>query len=212
MTYSVKEIYFTLQGEGLQSGRPAVFCRFSGCNLWTGLEKDIDKAVCRFCDTDFVGTDGPGGDKFATPTALAATVAAIWVAEAEEGVPYVVCTGGEPLLQVDAALIIAFKEEGFEVGVETNGTIKVPDGLDWICVSPKTDAPLVQKSGNELKLVYPQEGGAPERFAGLEFDHFLLQPMDGPVRDLNTALAADYCTANPQWRVSVQTHKLVDLP
>ena len=212
MTYSVKEIYFTLQGEGLQSGRPAVFCRFSGCNLWTGLEKDRDKAVCRFCDTDFVGTDGPGGGKFATPTALAATVAALWVAEAEEGVPYVVCTGGEPLLQVDAALIIAFKEEGFEVGVETNGTIKVPDGLDWICVSPKTDAPLVQKSGNELKLVYPQEGGAPERFAGLEFDHFLLQPMDGPVRDLNTALAVDYCTANPQWRVSVQTHKLVDLP
>jgi 7-carboxy-7-deazaguanine synthase len=211
MTYSVKEIYFTLQGEGVQSGRPAVFCRFSGCNLWTGLEKDRDKAVCRFCDTEFVGTDGPGGGKFATPTALAATVAAIWVAEAEEGVPYVVCTGGEPLLQLDEELITAFKEEGFEVGVETNGTIAAPEGLDWICVSPKVDAQLVQKTGDELKLVYPQEGGAPERFAGLTFNHFLLQPMDGTERDSNTALAVDYCNANPQWKVSVQTHKLVGL-
>ncbi|MBO44209.1 MAG: 7-carboxy-7-deazaguanine synthase [Rhodospirillaceae bacterium] len=212
MTYSIKEIYFTLQGEGVQSGRPAVFCRFSGCNLWTGLEKDRDTAVCRFCDTDFVGTDGPGGGKFATPAALAAAVAGFWVAEAEEGVPYVVCTGGEPLLQVDAALIVAFKEEGFEVGIETNGTIKVPDGLDWICVSPKADKALVQNSGNELKLVYPQEGVPPERFEGLAFDHFLLQPMDGPMRDSNTALVAEYCAENPQWRVSVQTHKLVDLP
>lgn len=210
MVYSVKELYFTLQGEGAQAGRPAVFCRFAGCNLWSGLEKDRASAVCRFCDTEFVGTDGPGGGRFEAE-ALARAAAEMWAAEAEEGVPYVVCTGGEPLLQLDVKLIAAFKKEGFQVGVETNGTIEAPDGLDWICVSPKAEADLVQKTGDELKLVYPQEGGAPERYRDLAFDHFLLQPMDGPEREVNTALASEYCAAHPEWRVSLQTHKLVGL-
>lgn len=211
MTYSVKELYFTLQGEGVQAGRPAVFCRFAGCNLWSGLEKDRATAVCRFCDTDFVGTDGPGGGRFAHAEDLARAVAETWAEEAEEGVPCVVCTGGEPLLQLDVPLIAAFKQEGFQVGVETNGTIAAPDGLDWICVSPKAEAELVQTRGDELKLVYPQEGGEPERYLNLAFDHFLLQPMDGPEREANTSLATEYCAAHPPWRVSLQTHKLVGL-
>jgi len=211
MTYSVKELYFTLQGEGVQVGRPAVFCRFAGCNLWTGREQNRADAVCQFCDTEFVGTDGPDGGRFKRAEDLARTVAETWAAEAEEGVPYVVCTGGEPLLQLDAPLIAAFKAEGFQVGIETNGTLQAPEGLDWICVSPKAAADLVQKSGNELKLVYPQDGAQPERYAGLAFEHFLLQPMDGPDQETNTALASDYCAAHPEWRVSLQTHKLVGL-
>jgi 7-carboxy-7-deazaguanine synthase len=212
MTYSVKELYFTLQGEGVQAGRAAVFCRFAGCNLWSGRERDRTAAVCRFCDTDFVGTDGPGGGRYGRADDLARAVSDIWAEEAEEGVPYVVCTGGEPLLQLDTTLIAAFKQAGFEIGVETNGTIQAPEGLDWICVSPKAEAELVQVSGNELKLVYPQDSGAPERYRALAFDHFLLQPMDGPARAENTAAAYDYCAAHPGWRVSLQTHKLVGLP
>jgi 7-carboxy-7-deazaguanine synthase len=209
MTYSVKEIYFTLQGEGAQTGRPAVFLRFAGCNLWTGLEKDRAEAVCNFCDTDFVGVDGPGGGKFRDAQALAKAVAAHWP---KGGRPYVVCTGGEPLLQIDAALIDALHEKGFEIGVETNGTIDAPEGLDWICVSPKADAALVQRQGHELKLVYPQEKARPERFAALPFDFFYLQPMDGPSREANTAAAIEYCKANPQWRLSLQTHKALGIP
>ncbi|MGN6514516.1 MAG: 7-carboxy-7-deazaguanine synthase [Rhizomicrobium sp.] len=211
MTYSVKEIYYTLQGEGAQTGRAAVFLRFAGCNLWTGLERDRAAAVCHFCDTDFVGTDGPGGGKFKDADALAGTVAAQWP-KGHPGKPYVVCTGGEPLLQVDAPLIVALHARGFEIGVETNGTQDAPPGLDWICVSPKADAPLTLTSGSELKLVYPQALATPEKFAGLKFDHFFLQPMDGPQRVENTKAAADYCLAHPQWRLSLQTHKLIGIP
>jgi 7-carboxy-7-deazaguanine synthase len=211
MTYSVKEMHYTLQGEGAQTGRPAVFLRFAGCNLWTGLEKDRAVAVCKFCDTDFVGTDGPGGGKFADAASLAGAVRALWPA-GEGGRPYVVCTGGEPLLQIDEALIGALHAEGFEIGVETNGTLAAPPGLDWICVSPKSTAPLVQRRGNELKLVYPQEDCPPEQFEGLDFDHFLLQPMDGPERERNTALAVAYCLAHPQWQLSLQTHKMLGIP
>ncbi len=207
MAYTVKEIFYTLQGEGKQAGRPAVFCRFSGCNLWSGREADRGKAVCRFCDTDFVGI-GPDGGRFADAEALAAAVRARWPADAPPTArPYVVCTGGEPLLQLDAAAIAALHHAGFEVAVETNGTIAAPPGLDWICVSPKAQAPLVQQYGDELKLVYPQAGGDPERYAGLAFRHFLLQPMDGPEVAANTRAAVDYCLANPQWHLSVQTHK-----
>ncbi|GKQ57645.1 7-carboxy-7-deazaguanine synthase [Sphaerotilus sulfidivorans] len=213
MSYAVKEIFYTLQGEGAQAGRAAVFCRFAGCNLWSGRESDRATAVCTFCDTDFVGTDGQNGGKFASADALADAVAARWpggVAGAA-GRPYVVCTGGEPLLQLDDALVEAFHARGFEVAVETNGTQPAPAGLDWICVSPKADAPLLLTAGDELKLVYPQPLARPERFAGLAFDHFFLQPMDGPERLAHTRAATDYCMAHPQWRLGVQMHKIVGI-
>ncbi len=208
--YSVKEIFYTLQGEGANAGRAAVFCRFAGCNLWTGREEDRSSAVCRFCDTDFVGTDGVGGGKFADAVALAAAVERAWAGAAEDR--FVVCTGGEPLLQLDAALIDALHECGFEIAVETNGTIAAPAGLDWICVSPKAEAALKQTSGDELKLVYPQETAKPERFAGLDFQHFFLQPMDGDDTEENTRAATAYCLAHPKWRLSLQTHKLIGIP
>lgn len=208
MTYSVKEIFLTVQGEGGQAGRPAVFLRFAGCNLWSGREQDRATAVCSFCDTDFVGTDGEGGGKFADAERLADAVAGQWIGA--EGQPkLVVCTGGEPLLQLDAALVAALKGRGFDVAVETNGTLTVPPGVDWICVSPKADAPLAQTSGQELKLVYPQAGADPERFAGLDFERFWLQPMDGPELEANTAAAVAYCLSHPRWRLSVQTHKYI---
>lgn len=210
MTYAVKEIFYTLQGEGGQSGRAAVFCRFAGCNLWSGREQDRSAAVCSFCDTDFVGTDGAGGGKFDTPEALAAAVARHWPAAAG-GQPLVVCTGGEPLLQLDAPLIAALHARGFEIAVETNGTQPAPPGLDWICVSPKADAPLVLKAGDELKLVYPQPLAMPERFEKLAFRHFFLQPMDGPDRVRNTQAVVEYCLAHPQWRLGLQTHKVVGI-
>lgn len=210
MTYSVKEIFYTLQGEGANAGRPAVFCRFSGCNLWTGREQDRATAVCRFCDTEFVGTDGDGGGKFETAEALASAVAARWPAGGK-GTPLVVCTGGEPLLQLDAALVEALRAKGFSIAVETNGTLEPPAGDLWLTVSPKSGAPFVLKRGSELKLVYPQPGADPEKFAGLAFDHFFLQPMDSPERAKNTALAVDYCLAHPQWRLSLQTHKITGI-
>jgi len=210
MTYSVKELYYTLQGEGAQSGRAAVFLRFAGCNLWSGLEKDRAEAVCRFCDTDFVGTDGPGGGKFANAASLARAVFAKWPPGAK-GKPYVVCTGGEPLLQLDKTLVVALHEVGFEVGIETNGTLLPPAGIDWICVSPKADAEQKLKHGDELKLVYPQSGADPERFAGQDFRNFFLQPMDGPTRDENVDAATRYCLDHPQWRLSLQTHKLIGI-
>ena len=210
MTYSVKEIVYTLQGEGANVGRPAVFCRFSGCNLWTGREQDRATAVCRFCDTEFVGTDGDGGGKFETAEALASAVAARWPAGGK-GTPLVVCTGGEPLLQLDAALVEALRAKGFSIAVETNGTLEPPAGDLWLTVSPKAGAPFVLKRGTELKLVYPQPGAEPEKFAGLAFDHFFLQPMDSPERSKNTALAIDYCLAHPQWRLSLQTHKITGI-
>lgn len=214
MTYSVKEIYYTLQGEGAQTGRPAVFLRFAGCNLWTGREKDRAGAVCNFCDTEFVGTDGPGGGKFATAAELAASVRARWPGESRSDRPYVVCTGGEPLLQLDAAAIDAIHAAGFEIGVETNGTLEAPPGIDWICVSPKADAPVVQTSGDELKLVYPQiePEAQPERFAGMRFSHYFLQPMDSEDRDANVRAAIRYCLENPRWKLSLQTHKIVGIP
>jgi 7-carboxy-7-deazaguanine synthase len=211
MTYAVKEIFYTLQGEGAQTGRPAVFCRFAGCNLWTGREEDRRAAVCKFCDTDFVGI-GPDGGKFTAPQALADAVAARWpINDGERGRPYVVCTGGEPLLQLDEPAIGALQKRGFEVAVETNGTCVAPLVLDWVCVSPKAGAELVQRTGDELKLVYPQPDAPPERFADLEFRHFFLQPMDGPEIQRNTRLAVEYCLAHPQWRLSLQTHKLLGL-
>lgn len=212
MTYSVKEIFYTLQGEGIHSGRPAVFCRFAGCNLWTGREEDRDKAICRFCDTDFVGTNGAGGGKFESPEALASAVAVKWPAGSPEARKLVVCTGGEPLLQLDEPLVAAFHACGFEVAVETNGTQPAPAGLDWVCVSPKANAPVVLSRGDELKLVFPQQDAPPERFEGMEFRHFLLQPMDGPERERNTRLAVVYCKAHPQWRLSLQTHKILGIP
>jgi 7-carboxy-7-deazaguanine synthase len=211
VTYQVKEIYYTLQGEGARTGRAAVFLRFAGCNLWSGREEDRSVATCKFCDTDFLGTNGPGGGKFQTAIALAETVSARWPDEAG-GKPYVVCTGGEPLLQLDAALIEALHASGFEIGVETNGTIAPPPGIDWLCVSPKAGAELVARRGDELKLVYPQPGAEPEQFAHLAFDRFYLQPMDGPERRQNSALAVDYCLAHPRWRLSLQSHKLVGIP
>ncbi|MBH9577120.1 7-carboxy-7-deazaguanine synthase [Inhella proteolytica] len=209
MSYAVKECFYTLQGEGAQAGRPAVFLRFAGCNLWSGREQDRAQAVCNFCDTDFVGTDGAGGGKFATPEALAEWVASRWPGG---GKPYVVCTGGEPLLQLDEPAIEALHANGFEVAVETNGTQPAPAGLDWICVSPKADAPVVLTKGHELKLVYPQPLAPPERFAGLEFEHFFLQPLDGLQKNKHTRAAIDYCLAHPQWRLSLQTHKLLGIP
>ncbi|HSB54227.1 MAG TPA: 7-carboxy-7-deazaguanine synthase [Gemmatimonadales bacterium] len=211
--YSVKELFYTLQGEGANAGRPAVFLRFAGCNLWSGREADRAAAVCRFCDTEFVGTDGPGGGKFATPEALAAAVAKAWPAgPGPKARPLVVCTGGEPLLQLDPAAIAALHGEGFEVAVETNGTIAAPAGLDWICVSPKAEAELIQRSGNELKLVFPQAGAEPERFRSLDFQHFFLQPMDGPDQRANTERAVRYCLEHPEWRLSLQTHKMLGIP
>lgn len=213
MTYSVKEIYFTLQGEGAQTGRPAVFLRFAGCNLWSGREKHRSAAICRFCDTDFVGTGGPGGGKFSTADALAEAVAAHWPAAPADTVRYVVCTGGEPLLQLDEPLIKALHAREFEIGVETNGTIAAPDGIDWLCVSPKADAPIVQTSGDELKLVFPQKEAEaqPERFTSLAFANFFLQPLDDEHLPENTRAAIDYCLVHPRWRLSVQTHKLLGI-
>lgn len=207
--YSVKEIFYTLQGEGANAGRAAVFCRFTGCNLWTGREQDRESAVCRFCDTDFVGT-GPDGGRFTGADALADAVRARWP-DAARGRPLVVCTGGEPLLQLDAALVDAFHARGFEVAVETNGTQAPPPGIDWICVSPKARASLVLTHGHELKLVFPQDDGMPERYASLDFERFYLQPMDGPDVIENTRRAVEYCLQHPQWRLSLQTHKLLGI-
>ncbi len=209
MTYTVKEIYYTLQGEGSHSGRAAVFCRFTGCNLWSGHEEDRGKAVCRFCDTDFLGTDGPSGGKFKSSELLAKAVSECW--PNNKGVPYVVCTGGEPLLQLDNNLIVAFKKCGFVVGVETNGTHEAPDGLDWICVSPKANQPLKLTGGDELKLVYPQEEVDPAKYANLHFKHFYLQPLDNVNLEQNTQKAINYCLKHPQWRLSTQMHKIVNI-
>ena len=209
MTYSAKEIFYTIQGEGINAGRPAVFLRFSGCNLWSGLEKDRASAICSFCDTDFVGTDGEGGGKFSTAQDLANAVASHWPNEVGKDEALVICTGGEPLLQLDRAAIDALHEKGFQVAVETNGTIKAPEGIDWICVSPKSTAPLVQTSGHELKLVYPQDTAPPELFQDLSFEHFLLQPMDGPHLEENTQKTIAYCLNHPKWRFSLQTHKVI---
>lgn len=213
MRYSSKEIYYTLQGEGAQTGRPAVFLRFAGCNLWSGREEDRADAICRFCDTDFFGTDGPGGGRFPTAADVADAVADAWPrAASATSRPFVVCTGGEPLLQLDESLIGALHARGFEVAIETNGTIVAPAGVDWICVSPKAGTELRQICGHELKLVYPQDGLDPASFEGLDFVHFSLQPMDGPERDQNTELAIEYCLAHPKWRLSLQTHKLLGIP
>jgi 7-carboxy-7-deazaguanine synthase len=209
MTYSVKEIFYTLQGEGANAGRPAVFCRFAGCNLWSGREQDRATAVCQFCDTDFVGTDGTLGQKYADAQTLAAQMGTLWPSQAAR--PFCVLTGGEPLLQVDAALIAALHERGFEVAVETNGTVAAPPGLDWICVSPKAGAPLRLMAGNELKVVVPQAGLDLDELAAMPFTHRLLQPMDGPLRTQNTAWAIDKCLADPRWRLSVQTHKVLGI-
>ncbi|MCJ9430227.1 7-carboxy-7-deazaguanine synthase [Kordiimonas marina] len=211
MVYTVKELFYTLQGEGANAGRPAVFCRFAGCNLWSGLERDRTTAICQFCDTDFIGTDGEGGGKFKTAEDLAAAVTAQWPMGAG-GTPLVVCTGGEPLLQLDEALIKALHAAGFEIAVESNGTVLPPDGIDWLCISPKIGSEMIVTSGQELKLVYPQEGGDPAQFEHLDFDHFFLQPMDSPTQAENTARAIDYCKAHPKWRLSVQTHKVVGIP
>jgi 7-carboxy-7-deazaguanine synthase (Cx14CxxC type) len=210
MSYAVKEIFYTLQGEGAQAGRAAVFCRFAGCNLWTGREQDRATAICGFCDTDFVGIDGDGGGRFATAEALAEAVAAAWP-EGAGGRRYVVCTGGEPLLQLDAPAVSALKARGFEVAVETNGTQVAPAGLDWICVSPKAGAGLSLCAGNELKLVFPQAGAEPGRFESLAFEHFFLQPMDGPLVERHTREALAYCLAHPRWKLSLQTHKLLGI-
>jgi 7-carboxy-7-deazaguanine synthase (Cx14CxxC type) len=243
--YAVKEIFYTLQGEGAHTGRAAVFCRFAGCNLWSGREADRASAICQFCDTAFADTDGPGGGKFANPEELAGAVEEKWLAGAagkatadpstsllarsasssaqddksevkrrdcEDGKPFVVCTGGEPLLQIDEPLIDALHAHGFEIAVETNGTIAAPQGLDWICVSPKAGATLMQRTGDELKLVYPQPGAEPLAFEALSFRHFFLQPMDGPFRDANTQAALQYCLDHPRWRLSLQTHKLLGIP
>lgn len=213
MSYVVKEIFYTLQGEGANTGRAAVFCRFAGCNLWSGREVDRKTAVCRFCDTDFVGTDGPGGGRFTDAVSLAGAVKGIWDAEGGGGgCPLVVCTGGEPLLQLDEELVREFHRCGFEVAVETNGTRLPPPGIDWLCVSPKAGSECVLRSGQELKLVFPQNGAEPELFEDLNFNHFFLQPMDGPGRDTNTKLAVRYCLEHPKWRLSLQTHKLLGIP
>jgi 7-carboxy-7-deazaguanine synthase (Cx14CxxC type) len=207
MAYVVKEVFATLQGEGANAGRAAVFCRFAGCNLWSGREEHRADAVCRFCDTDFVGTDGPGGGRFADAGGLARHVEVVAGASR-----FVVCTGGEPLLQLDTELIDAFHERGFEIAIETNGTLPVPDGVDWVCMSPKAEADVVVTMGDELKLVYRQKGGEPERYEHLAFTHFFLQPMDGPDRDAHTAAAVEYCLAHPRWRLSMQMHKYLGIP
>ena len=213
MTYSVKEIYYTLQGEGANAGMPAVFCRFAGCNLWSGREEDRPEAICTFCDTDFVGVDGLGGGRFESADELAEVIDERWPRQGQDrlGQPLVVCTGGEPLLQVDEDLIDAFHGRGFKVAVETNGTQPAPKGLDWICMSPKAGAELVLRKGDELKLVYPQKELSPEQVAELDFEHFFLQPMDGPEREHNTQLAVAYCLASPKWRLSLQTHKFIGI-
>lgn len=208
--YSVKEIFYTLQGEGAQAGRPSVFCRFTGCNLWSGREQDRSKAVCDFCDTDFIGTDGQNGGKFTTAAELAARIASFWPKQDSQR-RYVVCTGGEPALQLDEALIDALHEEGFEIAIETNGTKPLPAGIDWICVSPKADAEVIITRGHELKLVYPQSLAPPERFADLEFDNFYLQPMDGPLQGQYTRRCIDYCLQHPRWQLSLQTHKMLGI-
>jgi 7-carboxy-7-deazaguanine synthase len=208
--FAVKEIFYTLQGEGANVGRAAVFCRFAGCNLWSGLEKDRAEAVCDFCDTDFVGTNGPGGDRFATAHALVDAIDAQWPKSAG-GRKFVVCTGGEPLLQMTDEFVRVLHERGFEVAIETNGTKTPPPGIDWICVSPKANAELVLRAGNELKLIHPQTGAEPERYDALDFEHFFLQPMDGPQRERNTLLAVRYCLAHPNWRLSLQTQKVLGI-
>ncbi len=208
--YKVKEIYYTLQGEGAHTGRPAVFCRFTGCNLWSGREEDRHKAICKFCDTDFWGTDGDNGGKY-TAKQLAKKVVSLWPKGNKAGKPYVVCTGGEPLLQLDEPMVRAFQEAGLEVAIETNGTLAAPEIIDWICVSPKAGAELLQTSGSELKLVFPQTGAEPELYKDMNFEHFFLQPMDCPEVELYTRLAIKYCLENPQWRLSLQTHKMVDI-
>jgi 7-carboxy-7-deazaguanine synthase (Cx14CxxC type) len=208
VAYAIKELFYTLQGEGARAGRPAVFCRFTGCNLWTGREEDRATAICRFCDTEFVGTDGLGGGRFETATELARAVAQAWPGA---GAPYVVLTGGEPLLQLDEALVDALHVERFEIAIETNGTKPAPSGIDWICVSPKAGAELVLTEGHELKLVFPQPGAEPERFEHLAFDRFFLQPMDGPDRERHTELAVAHCLAHPKWSLSLQTHKLLGI-
>lgn len=210
MTYAVKELFKTLQGEGAHAGRAAVFCRFAGCNLWSGRESDRATAACTFCDTDFIGTDGPGGGKFAQAAQLADAIAATWGDQAERR--YVVFTGGEPLLQLDEALLAAVHAHGFTVAIETNGTLAPPAGVDWICVSPKGKSPVVIERGNELKLVYPQADAPPEAYAHLDFQHFFLQPMDGPARGAHTERAVQYCMQHPQWRLSLQTHKYIGIP
>ena len=212
MSYAVKEIYYTLQGEGANTGRAAVFCRFAGCNLWSGHEQDRVNAICSFCDTDFVGTDGPGGGHFSTAETLAQAVRNSWPQESSVGgKPFVVCTGGEPLLQMDDSLVASFHAIGMEVAVETNGTRLPPANIDWVCVSPKAGADLVVLSGNELKLIFPQGGAEPELYEHLRFGHFFLQPMDGIQSDLNTRMAIQYCLTHPQWRLSLQTHKLLGI-
>ena len=210
MTYQVKELFYTLQGEGANAGRPAVFCRFSGCNLWSGREEDRRLATCTFCDTDFVGTDGDGGGKFRTAQDLADAIEAMWPS-ARPDRRFVVLTGGEPLLQVDRPLVVALHHKGFKIAMETNGTLVPPEGIDWLCVSPKADARLAVRKGQELKLVFPQPGVDPENFAALPFDHHYLQPMDGPDRAANTARAIAYCQQHPQWSLSVQTHKMIGI-
>jgi 7-carboxy-7-deazaguanine synthase len=210
MTYTVKEIFYTLQGEGTHTGRPAVFCRFAGCNLWTGREEDRASAICTFCDTDFVGV-GPDGGKFRTADALADAIARCWPSMNGHGKRFVVCTGGEPLLQLDKAAVAALHARGFEIAIETNGTLEPTPGLDWVCVSPKAGSQTILRRGNELKLVYPQAGAQPEAFQSADFDHFYLQPMDGPDLARNTELALEYCLAHPQWKLSLQTHKFVGI-
>ncbi len=213
MSYAVKEMFYTLQGEGANTGRPAVFCRFAGCNLWSGREEDRAHAICQFCDTDFVGVDGPGGGKFSSAQTLAAAVAATWPHAPMPTVRrLVVCTGGEPLLQLDEPLIAELHSQGFQIALETNGTLPAPTTIDWICVSPKAGTQLAVEAGHELKLIFPQPGAEPERFTALNFQHFFLQPMDGPERARNTQLAVQYCLDHPQWRLSLQTHKLLGIP
>jgi 7-carboxy-7-deazaguanine synthase len=211
--YAVKEVFYTLQGEGANTGRPAVFCRFTGCNLWSGHEEDRSIAVCQFCDTDFAGTDGPRGGQFSSASDLADTIESVWQRPVTPRIRrLVVCTGGEPLLQLDQPLVDELHLRGFEIAVETNGTRLPPAGVDWICVSPKAGADLLLKAGHEIKLVFPQAGAEPEKFEGLDFQWFFLQPMDGPAREENTRLALDYCLQHPQWRLSLQTHKMLGIP
>lgn len=210
MSYSVKEIFYTLQGEGAHTGRAAVFCRFAGCNLWTGREEDRHRAICRFCDTDFLGTDGEGGARFEDAARLGEAVARTWRGGGENR--FVVLTGGEPVLQIDEALLDELRGRGFEIAIETNGTVPVPAGIDWICVSPKAGTEIVVRSGDELKLVYPQEGAEPEQFEGWDFTHFFLQPMDSPEKRANTEKAVEYCMKNPLWRLSIQSHKILGIP
>jgi 7-carboxy-7-deazaguanine synthase len=212
MSYRVKEIFYTLQGEGAQTGRPAVFCRFSGCNLWSGHEEDRERAVCQFCDTNFVGTDGGGGGQFETPESLAVAVAKCWPQSGKYSKPFVVCTGGEPLLQLDQPLINALHRTGFEIAVETNGTRAASPDIDWVCVSPKAHTELKLRFGNELKLVFPQVDARPEMYEELDFQHFFLQPMDGMAREANTSMALRYCLEHPRWRLSLQSHKLLNIP